>query len=153
MDALLTAIVTWLSFNLELPANYGHPVVEFASQQEIERLHRTGVSLEKFSSYTVNNPTASGGRSDIVAVYSEESRTITLEDTWTGVSPAELSVLVHEMVHHLQAVSELKYECAGARERLAYEAQEKSLGHFGRSIEAEFGIDQFTLKVLTTCEY
>ena len=66
---------------------------------------------------------------------------------------AEVSVLVHEVVHHLQTSAKLTYECPAARERLAYAAQEKWLGLFGRSLESDFEIDAFTLKVSTMCGY
>ena len=45
----------------------------------------------------------------------------------------------------------LTYACAGEREKLAYEAQEKWLGLFGRTLQGEFEIDPFTLKISTTC--
>jgi hypothetical protein len=51
---------------------------------------------------------------DIVAVYDDSKRTIYLPEGWTGVSPAEQSLLVHEIVHHLQNLGNLKYECAGS---------------------------------------
>ncbi len=39
---------------------------------------------------------------DVVGVYNDESKTIYLSDKWKGRTPAELSILVHEIVHHLQ---------------------------------------------------
>jgi hypothetical protein len=54
------------------------------------------------------------------------------------------------MVHHLQNKAHLKYERQGAREGLAYTAQTKWLNLFNRSLEPEFQIDPFTLKVSTT---
>jgi Domain of unknown function (DUF6647) len=90
---------------------------------------------------------------DIVAVYDDANRTIYLPEGWTGVTPAEQSLLVHEMVHHLQNLGKLKYECSEAREKLAFAAQEQWLGLFGRSLSSEFDIDPFTLKVKTVCGY
>jgi hypothetical protein len=76
-----------------------------------------------------------------------------LPDQWTGRSAAELSVLVHELVHHLQEAAELRYECPAAREQLAYAAQERWLGLFGLSLSSEFDIDPFTLKISTECGF
>ena len=64
---------------------------------------------------------------------------------------AELSVLVHETVHHLQHLAGTRFECAQASETLAYAAQEKWLALFGRSLESEFEIDPFTRLVSTRC--
>ena len=97
--------------------------------------------------------TAGSHPREVVAVYDDRSKTIFLPDTWTGETPADLSVLVHEMVHHLQNSAHVTYECPGARERLAYAAQDKWLKLFGRDLTSEFDIDAFTLKVTTTCGF
>ena len=86
---------------------------------------RTGVSASEISS-------------DIVSLYSNESKTIFLLDGWTGKTPAELSILVHEMVHHLQNVGQLKFACSEEREELAYKAQDDWLHLFGRDLEPTF---------------
>ena len=79
--------------------------------------------------------------------------TIYLPADWTGSTPAEVSVLVHEMVHHLQNVANTKFECPQAREQLAYAAQQRWLGLFDRTLEDEFQLDPFTLLVTTRCMY
>jgi hypothetical protein len=58
---------------------------------------------------------------------------------------------VHEMVHHLQNVAGRQYRCPGAREKLAYRAQERWLGLFGLSLAAAFEVDPMTLRVSTAC--
>jgi hypothetical protein len=68
-----------------------------------------------------------------------------------GRTPAELSILVHEMVHHLQNEAGLKYECPQAKEKLAYEAQGKWLDLFGLNLEKEFEIDPLALILTTQC--
>ena len=113
MQTLLTAIVMWLSFNLGLPATYDHPQIERLSSVRMAALR-----LEAASS----GSSANSGE-NIVALYDNRTRTIYLRNDWTGATPAELSVLVHEMVHHLQNVAGSKYDYAEACEKLAYEAQ------------------------------
>jgi hypothetical protein len=88
-----------------------------------------------------------------VALYDDVSRTIFLPDGWTGRTQAELSVLVHEMVHHLQKEARLTYPCPAASEKLAYEAQQKWLGLFGLDLANEFEIDPFTLLATTACAF
>jgi hypothetical protein len=89
--------------------------------------------------------------SNTVALYNDDTKTIYLPDGWAGRTPAELSILVHEMVHHLQNIAKLTHECPQAREKLAYEAQDKWLALFGTSLEREFGVDGFTLFAKTGC--
>jgi hypothetical protein len=76
-----------------------------------------------------------------------------LPENWQGHSPAELSILVHEMVHHLQNVGRLKFECPQEREQLAYDAQEKWLSLFGRDLEHDFGMDAMSIFVKSKCFY
>ncbi len=63
----------------------------------------------------------------------------------------EVSILVHEMVHHAQNLAGMKAECPQARERMAYEAQQRWLSRFGVDMAEAFGIDGFTLLVFTSC--
>lgn len=133
MEALLTAIVLWLSINFPLPANLNHPGIKFVSAAEMIA-QRTGVSASEI-------------RSDILALYSNESKTIYLMDGWTGKTPAELSILVHEMVHHLQNVGQLKFACSEEREELTYKAQDDWLHLFGRDLERDFQMDPFSILV------
>ena len=88
---------------------------------------------------------------DIVAVYDDKRRTIYLPEEWTGETPAEMSVLVHEMVHHLQNEAYTKFPCPQAREQLAYAAQQRWLEAHGRTLEDEFRLDPMTLLVTTRC--
>jgi hypothetical protein len=90
---------------------------------------------------------------EVVALYNNNTRTILLPDDWVGTSPADQSVLVHEMVHHLQNLGKLKFDCLQAREKTAYLAQAKWLERFGLSLEKEFDVDMFTVLISSACMY
>ena len=143
MQTLLTMILAWLSFNFSLPSIDDQPRVEFVSAKDMQ---------------AVRQQRAQGGRSHpmkgvskVEAFYDDATRTIYLPKGWTGKSPAELSVLVHEVVHHVQNVAGLPYACAEEREKLAYAAQRKWLALFGRNLMKEFRLDPMTLLVRTSC--
>ena len=85
------------------------------------------------------------------AVYDDERRTIYLPEDWEGETPAEVSVLLHELVHHFQNVTGLKFSCPQEREKLAYDAQMRWLAMFGRTLDAELGIDAFDALIRTRC--
>ena len=57
------------------------------------------------------------------------------------------------MVHHLQNLAGLKFECPMAREKVAYMAQDQWLKRFGKSLEAEFELDMFTVLLSSSCMY
>lgn len=138
MKALLTVIVTWLATSYGLPANYSHPAIRFLPEAEIYKA-RYG-ALRGVQALP-----------DVVAVYDAKNRTILLPGDWTAVAPADVSVLVHEMVHHLQDLAGLTYACNEEQEALAYSAQERWLRLAGTDLHSEFGFDKFTIKFLTTC--
>jgi len=127
--ALMKAIVDWLAHEFGLPANHDYPTIQLTSAARITTFRFTGRLSDRH-----------GG-----------AQTIYLPAGWTGRTAAELSVLVHETVHHLQHLAGTRFECTQASETLAYAAQEKWLALFGRSLESEFEIDPFTRLVSTRC--
>jgi hypothetical protein len=135
---VLTAIADWLSQNFGAPSITELPAVEFLAPEDIGLL-RYGGSRQ--------------AHADVVAVYDDKTRIIYLPAGWTGRSPTELSILVHEMVHHLQNLGGLKYACAEEREKLAYQAQRDWLSLFDRDLFSDFNIDPFTLLVRTQCGF
>jgi hypothetical protein len=152
MNELLTAIVLWLSTNFGIPPSYDHPRVEFAPAAEIIALRYKGLAAG-----WLLRPGVVTGQSnqvaEVVSVYDDTTKTIYLPDGWTGSKPADLSILVHEMVHHLQNVGKLKFECPQEREQLAYTAQERWLGLFGHDLLSDFQLDPLTILVKTKCFY
>ena len=148
MEALLTAIVLWLSANYNLPATFNHPRVGFASAKELTSRFYESAGRQNRAGMVLNQ-----SESDIVSLYHNKSKTIYLRDGWKGKTPAELSVLVHEMVHHLQNVGQLKFACPQEREELAYKAQNGWLGLFGHDLQDDFQLDGFSILVKTKCFY
>jgi hypothetical protein len=92
-----------------------------------------------------------GSQREVVAVYDDKTRTIYLPESWTGETIAEQSVLVHEMVHHLQNLAGQKFACAGEREKPAYFAQDQFLKLHGLDLEKEFDVDMFTIIAISAC--
>jgi hypothetical protein len=150
-QALLVAIETWISIELDLPAIQGHPQIELVPAAKIVALRYKGILPDPQTNFARNDRGATSAERDTVAVYSDAARTIYLPEGWTGSTPAELSVLVHEIVHHAQNLLGLKYECPQEREGLAYLAQDRWLGLFGRSLASDFELDPLSLLVKTKC--
>jgi hypothetical protein len=145
MEALLTAIVVWLSASFNLPASFDHLRVDFASASKMTSLFYESIAHEQ-AGMSSNQP-----QSEFVSIYNRQTRTIYLLDGWSGKTPAELSVLVHEMVHHLQNVGRVTFACPQEREELAYKAQDRWLGLFGRDLAQDFHLDPFSILVKSKC--
>jgi len=139
LDILLDTIALWLARNFDLPLPDAPPRLVLAPPATLVALR-----------YGPGSAVAPG---DVVAVYLDAESAIYLADDWTGSTPADLSVVVHEMVHHLQSSTGMRFACPGAREEPAYRAQDAWLALFGESLESAFEIDAMTLMLHTTCGY
>lgn len=146
----LDSIMEWLADRFELPKSAEHPTIVIETPADIARMRRRG--------FATHGDTPRGDKSeqrtadgDILALYDDARRTIHLSSEWNGTTDAGISVLVHEMVHHLQNMAGLRYNCAGEREKLAYRAQNSWLLRSGKSLESEFGIDAFTMVMRGNC--
>lgn len=136
---LLDTIALWLVANFDLPVPAEPP--DLVSVPDVDL-----VAMRYGPGSTVAPGT-------VVAVYDDVARIIYLSEGWTGRTPAELSVLVHEMVHHLQKAGDMRFACPSEREAVAYHAQEAWLGQFGESLQSAFGISPAMLLVGTVCTY
>ena len=150
---LLAPIAIWLSKEFALPSIQRYPEVELLSSAAINALRYKGLSPRASNKIASDSGPATPQTSETVAIYSDHEQTIYLAEGWSGRTPADLSVLVHEMVHHFQNVLGLKHECPQEREKLAYMAQERWLGLFGHNLETDFELDGFSLIGKTRCFY
>ena len=146
---LLAAIMSWVSSNFDLPEARDLPQVELVPQLRLATLRFRGLVSDRQPPGLEVSPEQAR---NVVALYDDVRRTIYLQDSWSGTA-AELSVLAHEMVHHLQNVGAVKYECPQAREKPAYLAQREWLGLFGLNLLDEFEIDPMTVLVRSLCVF
>ena len=139
---LLEALAIWVGAKLGQPVPASLPRLVFKPADQ--------VAVLRFRQYAseIAHPQ---DRPNIISIYDSRAHIIYLRDSWSGATAADLSVLVHELVHHFQEAHQTKFECDAAREAKAFELQEKWLRLFGESLEEEFQIDPFTLLVRTSC--
>jgi len=136
---LIDTIEMWLVANFDLEPVTSRPDLVTVSASRLVEI-RYG-------------PASSVLPGDVMGAYDESGRIIYLSEGWNGRTPGELSVLVHEMVHHLQASADMRFACPAEREALAYRAQDAWLRLFGTDLESAFGIDPATLLVATVCTH
>lgn len=139
---LLEAIAIWVGAKLDQPVPASLPRLVFKPDDQIAALR-----FKQHASEIIHPQI----QPDIKSIYNSAEKAIYLPSSWNGATAADLSVLVHELVHHFQEVHQTKFECDAQREAKAFELQEKWLRLFGFSLEEEFQIDPFTLLVRTSC--
>jgi hypothetical protein len=109
---------SWLSANFGLPPMHDLPRVEYVSASEIES--RQSVQLLETETM-MENP----------AVYDGRSHAIYLPEGWNGNTPAELSVFVRQMLHHLRNEAKNAYHCTPDSDKFALAVQRRWLVMFG----------------------
>jgi hypothetical protein len=149
--ALIAHVAQWLKDEFNLPFVVADPNIEHASSDKLFALRYGGLRIAPAQNAASSLPPVAPDARSTVAVY--VGNTIYLPEDWTGRTPADISVLVHEMVHHIQNVANVRFECPRARERPAYAAQQRFLHLYERDLESDFGIDPFTVLVNGTCGY
>jgi hypothetical protein len=146
--ALMAAIAAWISSRSALPIPDELPQIAFASSKRMIAIRYQAVPGEAWVASV-----RPGSEPEFISLYDMRDRIIYLPETWSGSTPAEMSVLVHEMVHHMQNIPGSTYPCPEALEKVAYAAQAEWLATFGSDLETAFGIDPLTLLVRTNCPY
>jgi hypothetical protein len=148
--ALLSQLAGWLSANFGLAAMTETPRIEFVTPARMAAVRFRGVASDRQAAEAGRSAPPEFGH-DIYALYDSRSRTIYLHERWDAGSPADMSILAHELVHHLQNLSGEQFACPHGREKDAYAAQRAWLAQSGRTIEEEFEIDAMTILVRSNC--
>jgi hypothetical protein len=139
LGAVVAVVAAWVADEIGVPVPEVLPEVRLSSRQTLADLSRAGGSG------------ASPGGARVAALYDPEGGRIHLATGWTGRTPEEVSLLVHEMVHHFQSLGGAHFACPAEREREAYAIQDRWLGLFGGSLATSFGLEPLFLLVATTC--
>ena len=148
--ALVRSVADWISNVFGLPEMRTLPTTRRFQAGKFALLPSKSVLSDRLSDTVVFDYQQSGRK--VVAHYDDATKMIFLSDGWKGSTPAEMSVLVHAMVHHFQNVSgRTNYDCPEERKALPYEAQERWLGLYGRSLREDFKIEPATLMLITQC--
>jgi hypothetical protein len=149
-QTLLRELMQWLSSTMGLPLVRDLPRIAHAGPAAIAKIrYRTLLAAQQAVAAAAPHYVSQ----QTVAVYVDSERTIYLPNDFTGRTAEDLSVLVHELVHHIQNVAGLRHECPQAREKDAYLAQEQWLVQFKKSLASAFDIDPFTVLVNGLCGY
>lgn len=96
-------------------------------------------------------PVVGRNLTEAVALYDRERGHVLLGARIDGASEASRSILLHEFVHHAQALSERRFACPQMAEAEAYRLQDAYLSARGLSLTKEIGLDGLLLVLLTNC--
>ncbi len=145
MEQLLQALMIWASAQTGLPPAEELPEIQIADQCQIERIY-----------YDDANKNCQDSAMRIQAIYDPRDSRMILPDSWSEKSIYDVSMLVHEIVHHLQAeagITPSTVACSGSEiEKPAYDAQIAWLEAAGLDAFETMGINKLAYRLLTMCE-
>ena len=93
--------------------------------------------------------------SNILGLYNHNTKTIYLNKDFWIASTKDQSILLHELVHHMQYSKDFKHYtmlCKGLIEKEAYDLQEKWLEERGLTLANTIEIGPLFRHVLTQCD-
>jgi len=110
----------WIDTSTDLPAEAAPATIVFVDVQDVADPGEIATMI---------------GRSPR-GLYDPDTGTITLVRPWSAENPQDVSVLLHELVHHRQ--SGKHYYCAAAKEHAAYNAQKDWLAERDLSLDVNW---------------
>jgi hypothetical protein len=137
MDTLVFTLIAWIAAHSNLAAA-GAPDIRYIPKQAMKG---------PFAFAAVK-----GSSLQLEAFYVPGKTAVYLRNTWRAGGLRDRSVLLHELVHHLQAVNNVHVSCMGTLERQAYDLQFKWLRENGVEDPYDFtGLDALTVVFAGIC--
>jgi len=131
--SLFLFISTETSYNTDLPI----PKILFLPEADLVKMY-----LGEDNDSSNYNP------DDLWAFYNIENKTIYLRDTWDQYNAWNKSILLHELVHYVQDMNNVKFTCTQEMEKESWPLQQKYLRQYHGVI---WDYDQLWFLVISTC--
>jgi Domain of unknown function (DUF6647) len=113
---------------------------------------RTGLAAPDVVPHTVVEQSPIAKTESVQAFYRRVTATIYLPETWRPDGLRNQSILLHELVHHVQFFNSVRMPCDRALERQAYDLQVKWLREQGVTDPYKLiGTDEFTVIIFSMC--
>tara|TARA_Y100000748_G_C15325762_1_gene421966 strand:- start:305 stop:730 length:426 start_codon:yes stop_codon:yes gene_type:complete len=111
MKEIITALLIWIGANTTYNVDVPLPNVYFMDQTQMNHLY-----------YKHHEPIG-----ELHGFYNLEKDFIVLRDTWDRRDAWHLSVLLHELIHYVQDMNNIQYECNMEMEKDSWPLQKKYL--------------------------
>jgi len=113
MKEIIMALIIWIGANTNYNIDVPEPTILFVTQDKMEEAYY--YSGEKYEGVTLHG------------FYDIKLDLIILPDTWDKTKPWDLSVLLHEVIHYLQDINQIDYDCVNQMEKDAWPLQKQYL--------------------------
>ena len=151
MIELVMGLMIWISTQTGWPVPEPPEIVYIESSQEMFLLSNDCHNKPNQPICSTYNPE----HSNILGLYNNEIKTIFLEKDFWWASVRDQSILLHELVHHMQYTMNwglYRKKCKGHIEKEAYDLQEKWLAIRGLELGPTIDLGPLMRHVLTQCD-
>ena len=151
MIELVMSLMLWISTTTGWPISEPPTITYIESGQEM-------FMMSQECDTKPNQPiceTYDGEATNILALYNHQTKTIFLNKDFWWASTRDQSILLHELVHHMQYSTDYEFydkQCKGDIEKEAYDLQEVWLKKRGRTLFGTIELGPLLRHVLTQCE-
>lgn len=136
MDELIVALLTWISVETGF-AMPPLPPVAFVSKEEISQVAYGRPWRESDS---------------VMAVYRRDASTVYLRADWRVGDLRSRATLLHELVHHVQAFNDARFDCRNRQQFQAYDLALRWLQQQGAEDPyLVLGVDELLIFILSSC--
>lgn len=140
MNALIAFLTAFIVANSDLPPAPIEPIVQYQDRETLWHMNHPGATFRP-------------ERQQYDALYRNDF--LYLHDQWKAGDLHDVSILAHELVHHLQHHSDKVYACEKEKEAHAYHLQIEFLERFGDMTTEEvfevMGVNGVWLHQQTVC--
>ena len=154
MDKLVATLLAWIVAQTGLAAP-NPPRIVFVPKYQLSELYRGVSNGEREPQAIFSNIKGARNPNDpagVQAFYVRDDATIYLQTDWRPVGLRNQSILLHELVHHVQRFNRVNPSCPGSLEKRAYDLQAEWLRERSvRNPSELIGSDQLTVAILTAC--
>jgi hypothetical protein len=154
VETLTLTLLAWIVAKTGLAAPEP-PRISFVPEHQMTHLFDAATYRDQQPRANVPaNQGAGGGHPAfrVQAFYLRATATVYLPETWRSGGLRDQSILLHELVHHVQSFNKVVPVCPAALERQAYELQATWLREQGVAEPYKLiGTDEFTVLMRTAC--
>jgi hypothetical protein len=137
VHAMMSKMITWISVNTDMRP-CAPPVLRHATSDEIAAKWYGKIPGKQVIK--------------VRALYEYPSATVYVSEDFDWSNLLDKSILLHELVHHMQHYNEVVFQCHAAAEPQAYELQAAWLEEQGEDDPWELmKVDRFTVYALSAC--
>tara|TARA_B100001093_G_scaffold354827_1_gene339369 strand:+ start:197 stop:622 length:426 start_codon:yes stop_codon:yes gene_type:complete len=111
MKEILIGLLLWIGANSDYNTNVPYPTIVFMDQAKMEHMYYQG-----------RKPIG-----ELHGFYHTQKDIIVLPDTWDRRDSWDLSILLHELIHYVQDMNSVQYECTMQMEKDSWPLQQKYL--------------------------